>query len=98
MPSSPKVTTCFIINGQRFCVEKILERDPINHPDPRWWQLEVEGINNEVIQDLGRLASIRGIAEGLSLDQARPVFAVLDAGLAKINKALPQGYEVSVGH
>ena len=90
---------CFRLPGKKICInipDYIDPHPPLNHPDPRW--VEVEGLEKAVIQDLERLASMRGIAQHLARDRARPVLAALDAGIAKIKEDLPHGYEITVGH
>ena len=90
---------CFTFpDGQRFCIDiPVLINPWPRRPDPEQW-VKFEGVDPAVIQDLGRLATMRDIARGLTHDQARPLVVALDAGIEKINNSLPKGYKVNVGH
>lgn len=97
---SQRFCICFSINGTKTCY-------CYTYPTPNRWpgvlvdpggpvEVEVEGVDHEVIYDLLGLASIRGIAQGLRPDQAREVSAAVDAVVMKISKHLPSNIEVTV--
>jgi len=84
---------CFTLFGKKICIP-LYYVDPWRRrpgPDP---PLQMERIKSEMRQDVARLASMRVIALGLTHNQGRPIIAVLDAGLAKINKKLLSVYQL----
>ena len=89
---------CFTLPGKRICIPILEPWPPIQwpRPDPGPW-IEVEGVKPELVHDLQRVAALHDLASGLNPEVGRPVMAALESALGSLKRALPKGYEVTMG-